>query len=131
MLESLMGLIRDQRIIMATAPALIGLLPSVGGALFSAPMVEEVSKGAKITPERKTFINYWFRHLWEYVSPLYPGIVLAAAITNIPFNKLALIQAPLTFITILIGIIYGFKGIKEDQSHVLDQNNSSRKTSLP
>ncbi len=47
------------------------------GALFSAPLVENVIGEDKISAERKAMINHWFRHLWEYWWPLYPGFVLA------------------------------------------------------
>ena len=41
--------------------------------------VKEAAADADMRPEHKAFVNYWFRHIWEYISPLYPGIVLAAA----------------------------------------------------
>ncbi|MCF6334926.1 MAG: DUF401 family protein, partial [Spirochaetales bacterium] len=55
----------------AILPAIIGLLPMPGGALFSAPLVDDCDEGAKIDPVLKTKINYWFRHIWEYTWPLY------------------------------------------------------------
>ena len=50
-------------------PMLIGMLPSLGGAYFSAPMVKEATSGIHMSQEEKAFINYWFRHPWEYHSP--------------------------------------------------------------
>ncbi len=73
MMESVVNVARDRRIAMAVLPGVIGLLPSAGGAAFSAPMVQEAAAGAEVAPERKAFVNYWFRHIWEYISPLYPG----------------------------------------------------------
>jgi hypothetical protein len=40
--EALQALIPNGRIVMAALPALVGFLPMVGGAMFSAPMVNEV-----------------------------------------------------------------------------------------
>jgi len=111
MMISMRSLIRDSRVIMATMPALIGLLPSVGGAVFSAPMVDESSSSFKLSSERKAFINYWFRHPWEYILPLYPGIVLASGIITVPIGRLALFQLPLALGIVLTGIIWGFRGI--------------------
>ena len=34
-------------------------------------------------PERRTFLNYWFRHVWEMVFPLYPSLVLAAGLMGV------------------------------------------------
>lgn len=63
LLAALRVLTRDPRTIMALCPAFLGLLPSVGGAIFSAPMVEEVASDSSLSPEEKSFINYWFRHI--------------------------------------------------------------------
>ncbi|MEK7796552.1 MAG: DUF401 family protein, partial [Pseudomonadota bacterium] len=52
MVNSLKGLVRDHRIVMALMPAVIGLLPSIGGARFSAPFVEETSKGMNLSPDK-------------------------------------------------------------------------------
>jgi hypothetical protein len=111
MTESLSRVARDRRITMAVLPGVIGLLPSAGGAAFSAPMVREAAGGAAIPPERQAFINYWFRHIWEYISPLYPGIVLAAAVTQIPLNSLLLSQLPLPLAVVLVGALFCFRGV--------------------
>ena len=42
LIRSLSNLLIDRRWLLALLPMLIGLLPMVGGAMFSAPMVEEV-----------------------------------------------------------------------------------------
>ncbi len=63
-------------------PALIGLLPMPGGAIFSAPMVEAAGGKTGLSNGRLSYINYWFRHIWEYFWPLYPGVILAMAMTN-------------------------------------------------
>ena len=57
MVGGLRGLVGDQRIVLAALPALVGLIPSTGGAIFSAPMVEEVSRDSRATAEQKAFIN--------------------------------------------------------------------------
>jgi integral membrane protein (TIGR00529 family) len=110
MMDSFRGMVMDRRILMASMPCLIGLLPSMGGALFSAPMVEEASRGIKITPEKKAFINYWFRHIWEFISPLYPGLILAAAITAFPLRDLIIANLPYALSLIAGGAIWGLKG---------------------
>ena len=69
--EQFSRLVRSERLTSAVMPALIGLLPMPGGALFSAPMVETACQGKEVSPEAKTALNYWFRHLWECCWPLY------------------------------------------------------------
>jgi integral membrane protein (TIGR00529 family) len=87
------------------------MLPSLGGAYFSAPMVKDATSGLGMAPEEKAFVNYWFRHPWEYVLPLYPGILLAAAISKIPLHTM--IAANLTYALVLIGagFIFSMRGI--------------------
>jgi uncharacterized protein len=110
MMEAVVNVAKDRRIAMAVLPGVIGLLPSAGGAAFSAPMVQEAAADAEMGPEHKAFVNYWFRHIWEYISPLYPGIVLAAAVTKIPINKLLVSQLPLPITVIVVGALRGFRG---------------------
>ncbi len=111
MTDSLTRIARDRRISMAVLPGVIGLLPSAGGAAFSAPMVQEAAGEADVTPERRAFINYWFRHIWEYISPLYPGVVLAAAVTRLPLNTLLLSQLPLPLAVVGVGALLAFRGV--------------------
>ncbi len=88
MTEASKALLRNRKAAMISMPLLIGMLPSVGGAYFSAPMVDEATRKSGMPQEEKAFVNYWFRHPWEFVLPLYPGIVLAAAITGIELRTL-------------------------------------------
>ena len=99
-------LTRDSRLAALVMPALIGLLPMPGGALFSAPMVETACREEPVRPEVKTAVNYWFRHIWEYWWPLYPGVVLAVSLLEVEAWRFMLIQAPLTLITLGAGILF-------------------------
>lgn len=80
MVEALSRMFSSRRFTLAVMPAFLGLLPSIGGARFSAPIVEEASKGFEAKPEDKAAINFWFRHIFEFSSPLVPGMILACAL---------------------------------------------------
>jgi len=112
LVDSLKGLVGDSRAVMAILPAVVGLLPSPGGALFSAPMVEEASQEIQATPERKSFINYWYRHIWECICPLWPAILLAAEIVDIPVRELIAVQLPFAITAIIIGMPIAFGGME-------------------
>ncbi|MEK6744306.1 MAG: DUF401 family protein [Nitrospirota bacterium] len=112
MTDSLSRVARDRRYTMAILPGVIGLLPSAGGAAFSAPMVQEAAGDISISPERRAFINYWFRHIWEYCSPLYPGIILVAAVSRIPLDSLLLSQLPLPLGVVVVGALFCFRGVE-------------------
>jgi integral membrane protein (TIGR00529 family) len=100
------GLSGDCRAAGSVLPALIGLLPMPGGALFSAPMVQTALCRQTITGEQLTAINYWFRHIWEYWWPLYPGVVLAMALLEVDTWRFMAIMAPMTLVTALAGMIF-------------------------
>ncbi|MCD6160787.1 MAG: DUF401 family protein [candidate division Zixibacteria bacterium] len=86
-------------------PALIGLLPMPGGAMVSAPIVEELARGTKATAEAKTASNFWWRHIWEPVWPLYQSLILAAAILDITVWQVAAICWPITIACIIAGVL--------------------------
>ena len=104
------NLFHDNRVVLAFMPAFLGLLPSLGGAIFSAPMVEEAAQSYQISPERKTAINYWFRHVWEFCNPILPSMLLAASFTAIPIGKIVGHQFVLSFAAILIGAVILLRG---------------------
>ena len=99
-------LVRDRRVVSALIPALIGILPMPGGALFSAPLVEKVSGVDSLKGEEKAMINYWFRHVWEYWWPLYPGFILAVSLLGVEFWKVMLVQFPLALFCVVSGVVF-------------------------
>ncbi len=104
LITNLSLIIKNRKILNICLPAFIGLLPMPGGALFSAPMVKEGLNGVKdLTNEDKTYINYWFRHIWEYILPLYPGVILTTGIFNISERSIFAAHFPFTIGMILIG----------------------------
>ncbi|HHY45826.1 MAG TPA: DUF401 family protein [Firmicutes bacterium] len=111
MVRALRVLIRDPRITMAALPAFLGLLPSAGGARFSAPLVAQVMAEFEATPERKAFINYWYRHVWECLIPIYPSLIVAVQILDIPLDRLLTATAPISLFAILSGIVPAFGGL--------------------
>lgn len=113
---SLETFIKNPRLSLIIPPAFMGLLPMPAGALFSAPTVEESSRNLRINAENKTFLNYWFRHLWEYIWPLYPGLILAAAILNVPIRKIIFAQFPLTLAAVFAGFLFGVRKISFSQN---------------
>jgi len=88
-------------------PAVMGLIPSPAGALFSAPFVEQASGKEEGSPEWKTAVNYWFRHLWEYWWPLYPGVIIAMSVFSmIPSWQFVSVQVPYTVLSIFLGYFF-------------------------
>jgi integral membrane protein (TIGR00529 family) len=105
--------LKSDRLLLAGLPALIGLLPMPGGALFSAPMVATADSGNRLTPDHKTAINYWFRHIWEYWWPLYPGALLAVQYSGLPIGVFFLIQMPFTAASLVGGYFFLLRRIPQ------------------
>lgn len=116
MVTSLQELVPDSRLLVALLPMLIGLMPMLGGAMFSAPMVNEIGTSMHLTADRKTFINYWFRHTMEYVFPLYSSLLMISALVGISVNHFISISWPLTVVAIAGGALWGLVGIQR-QTH--------------
>ncbi|WP_019850554.1 DUF401 family protein [Desulfitobacterium sp. PCE1] len=128
-MTSMKPLLRSERVLLAFMPAFLGLLPSLGGAIFSAPMVEQASKKYSLSPEKKATINYWFRHVWEYGNPIIPGVLLASQITAIPLGTFVANMIVYTLIALLlgVGVILTGKGFQSvsDTPNLLDNNVDS------
>ena len=112
MVKSLRRTFSDVKILLAAMPAFLGLLPSVGGARFSAPIVEELSKKINLTPEHKSAINFWFRHLFEFSSPIIPGMIMACSIAGVTFGEFISHLCWVTILAIAVGWIVLIRPIK-------------------
>jgi hypothetical protein len=69
-----------------------------------------------ISRERQTYVNYWFRHAWETIFPLYPSLVLAAGLMGVPAQTLTVTQWPLFLTTVAGGVLFGLLGIRRAQA---------------
>jgi len=105
----------DPRTVGSVMTALIGLLPMPGGALFSAPMVDASLASLPVNKEQKTIINYWFRHIWEYWWPIFPGVILALALLKVETWIYISAMAPITAISIFAGILFILRPIRPTQ----------------
>ena len=111
----------DPRTVGSVMTALIGLLPMPGGALFSAPMVDESLMSLPVNKEQKTIINYWFRHIWEYWWPVFPGVILALALLKVETWTYIAAMAPVTAISIGAGIFFILRPIPPIQQEKTKQ----------
>ena len=114
MVNNFVAVVQNASTVSVVMPALIGLLPMPGGALFSAPMVETAVAGCSLSQDRKTAVNYWFRHIWEFWWPLYPGVVLAVSLLQVEMWRFILIQAPLTLLSIAAGALFLLRPLRDN-----------------
>ncbi|MBN1129724.1 MAG: DUF401 family protein [Chitinispirillaceae bacterium] len=113
--------LKSDRLLFAGLPALIGLLPMPGGALFSAPMVASADNDHRLKADHKTAINYWFRHIWEYWWPLYPGVILAVQYSGLPIGVFFLVQLPFTVAMAFGGYWFLLRRVPHREIHDTDR----------
>lgn len=94
-------------------PAVIGLVPMPAGALVSATASQGLAKRLNLNPEQATFINYWFRHIWEFSLPVYPAIIIASAVLSIPLFSVVTILSPMTALSIVFGAVLSYGILKK------------------
>jgi len=93
-------------------PAVIGFVPMPAGTLVSATASRESLGRLGVSPAQSTYINYYFRHLWEFSLPVYPSILMASVILSVPVPALIKTLFPITLITILIGAVISYRILK-------------------
>ena len=118
MVKALQRIFASAKFTLAIMPAFLGLLPSLGGARFSAPIVEEASKGFQLSADHKAAINYWFRHIFEYSSPIIPGMIMACSIAGVAFSDFIIHLCWLTLLAFLVGWFILIRPLRTTQQQV-------------
>lgn len=114
MVHALQRIFSSNRVTLAVMPAFLGLLPSLGGARFSAPIVEEASKGLGLTNDHQAAINFWFRHIFEFSSPIIPGMIMACNIAGVAYSEFIMHLCWLTVLMFSVGWFVLIRPIKAD-----------------
>ena len=114
MVHALQRIFSSNRVTLAVMPAFLGLLPSLGGARFSAPIVEEASKGLGLTSDHQSAINFWFRHIFEFSSPIIPGMIMACNIAGVAYSEFIMHLCWLTVLMFSVGWFVLIRSIKAD-----------------
>lgn len=100
------GLFRSRRVALAAIPLLMGLLPTPGGIMLSAPMVREAGDKIGVDRSRVAAINYFFRHQWEPVWPLFPATPLIVNMLGIAPASLVLHHSALAITGMAAGVVF-------------------------
>ena len=103
---------------LAVIPALYGLMPVPGGALFSAPLIDEEGDKYKLNKNQKNYLNVWFRHIWFPIYPISSAMILICSIefSNIEISTLMLVNIPAFLTSIIIGLFFLKKFVKNNPS---------------
>jgi len=94
-------------------PAVIGLVPMPAGALVSATASGGIVKRMGLAPEQSTFINFWFRHIWEFSVPAYPAIIITSVLLSVPLSHVVATLSPVTALAIVSGAVLSYWILKK------------------
>lgn len=131
--NSIGELINNPKAVLCVLPAVIGFLPVAGGALMSAPLVDAEAEKLKMEPDRKAYVNLWFRHTIFPVYPISLPLIVAAGLTGVAISVIMLRQIPVVIAMIVVGYVIGFwkiQNVKNSKSYTAAKVNSSLKVFL-
>lgn len=100
------GLFRSRRVALVAIPLVMGLLPTPGGIMLSAPMVREAGDKIGVERSRLAAINFFFRHQWEPVWPLFPAVPLIVTMLSLSPGKIVAYHAALAVAGLIGGIVF-------------------------
>jgi uncharacterized protein len=102
---AMQGLFKSRRFALALMPLMMGMLPTPGGIMLSAPMVRDAGDKIGVERGRQAAINFLFRHLWEPVWPLFPAVPLIQGMVGISALTLFCHHVVLSGVGMLGGVI--------------------------
>jgi len=103
---ALEGLFKSRRLALLTVPMMMGMLPTPGGIMLSAPMVRELGDHIGVSRSRLAAINFLFRHQWESVWPLFPAVPLIQGMFGVAAFTLIWHNLPIMVAGVLGGIVF-------------------------
>lgn len=111
--ETLERVIKNKKNILMIIPAFIGLLVVPGGALLSAPFVDNLGEELNIIPPKRAAINLIFRHIAMYIMPFSTGLlIVASSFPDLSIGKIILFNILFISLIILTGYLLFIKDIK-------------------
>jgi len=110
MLELVQKMNVSKKISMMVVPAFFGLLPVAGGALMSAPILDQIDK--EVDVNRKVAINVWFRHVLILIYPISSAMIVASVLSGISLYLIFIALIPPFILMVFMGYFLLVKNIK-------------------
>ncbi|MEZ0249149.1 MAG: DUF401 family protein, partial [Thermoproteus sp.] len=60
----------------------------------------------------KTFLNYWMRHIWIPIWPLFQGVLITSAVLSVPVSSVVSWSWPASVAAIAAGVAVGLPRVK-------------------
>jgi hypothetical protein len=103
---ALENIFKSRRLALTVIPMMMGLLPTPGGIMLSAPMVRDLGDHIGVDRSRLAAINFLFRHQWETVWPLFPSVPLIQGMFGISAFALISHNLAITLAGTISGVIF-------------------------
>lgn len=121
-------LVPNRKAVMMIIAAFLGLLPSMGGAIFSAPMVKKLGSPLKMSKNDQNLVNFWSRHLCDYGNPISPAILLICATVHVALQDLLVALIGYGILATGIGWFFLFRGVPDAPPEPVELPMSAKKT---
>ncbi|MGM0396042.1 MAG: DUF401 family protein [Bacillota bacterium] len=109
--DSMLGLITSKKLIMMIIPSLIGIMSVPGGAVLSAPFINNIGEELEIIPARRAAINLIYRHISMFLFPFATGMMFVkAAIPELNIYKVIGFGLPFVAGTVILGYMLFMRG---------------------
>ncbi len=101
MLELIQKMKISKKASLIVSPAFFGLLPVPGGALMSAPIIDQIDPSIDVN--RKVAINVWYRHALILIYPLSTILIIGSVLAGISLYVIIVAMIIPFIIMILVG----------------------------
>jgi len=128
--ESFGRIVKNSKVVLSVLPAVIGFLPVAGGALMSAPLVDSEAAKLKLKPEKKAYVNLWFRHTIFPVYPLSQVLIVTAGLTATTVPSIIVRQIPVVIVMVIIGYLISFRKVPKPRNEENTRSNSDVNSDL-
>ncbi len=113
--ETILLIIRNKKNALMIIPAIIGILIIPGGALLSAPFINNIGEGMNIPSSRRAAINLVFRHIAMFLLPYSTSLlIVSATLPDLNIFKLILLNLFFVISIIITGYFFFLKNVESE-----------------
>jgi len=115
MLDSLLKVIESKRMVMMFIPALIGMLNVPGGAIMSAPLIDQLGEKSDLSKSHRAIINLIYRHAFMNIMPYTIGFLVVSSLApRISIYKLIGLNSFFVVMYVIIGYFLYVRQVQND-----------------
>ena len=125
MVSSLVAQFRNPKVLSMLLPSLIGTISIPGGAIMSAPMVEENGNLLGLDAASKAAVNLFSRHFGYFVYPLHASIIILSELFEVRKATLIGFNVPAMLVGLFIAYNLFFRGVDYQAADRSDGNSTA------